>query len=324
MIFEDEIKKFGEDVEGKVSNINSEETTKTALINPFLRLMGYDTTDPAEVQYEYTADIGSKQNEKVDIAILSNGDPEILIECKPAYTELDETHISQLYRYFSITKSRIGLLTNGVVYKFFTDTSENNIMDDSPFIEVDLTSLSKKDIEKLEKFRKENYNLSKILSIADGLKYNNSVEKALLEEIEYPSDEMVRVIAKKVYTGTVTKKIVKTFRKIITNSFETTINKKVDKRLQEALKGNYSNSPNIVINEPEILTTPEELEGWYIIRAISSDIIDSVNTFYRDPVTRLYFKWTGVLNFNNRTMENITEITEWDTGVSSFGDVVLP
>ena len=103
MTFEDEIKEFSKTIPNKLEHIDSEETSKIALITPFLRLMGYDTTNPAEVKAEYTADVGTKQGEKVDFAILQDGEPLVFIECKSASNELTTDNISQLYRYFSIT-----------------------------------------------------------------------------------------------------------------------------------------------------------------------------------------------------------------------------
>ena len=86
MAFEDEIKEFVKTIPDKLEHIDSEETTKIALITPFLRLWGYDTADPTVVKAEYTADVGTKQGEKVDFAILEDGEPVVFIECKPSFT----------------------------------------------------------------------------------------------------------------------------------------------------------------------------------------------------------------------------------------------
>ena len=72
MSFEEKLKDFCAKIPNKHENIKTEETTKISLILPFIRLMGYDTTDPTIVQAEYTADIGNKKGEKVDFAILKN------------------------------------------------------------------------------------------------------------------------------------------------------------------------------------------------------------------------------------------------------------
>ena len=116
--FEEEIKSFASKVSEKIKHIDSEETTKTALILPFIQLMGYDTTNPQEVKAEYTADLGAKQGEKIDLAILRDTQEVILIECKSVNTKLSKNHLSQLLRYFNITDSEIGILTNKL-YMFY-------------------------------------------------------------------------------------------------------------------------------------------------------------------------------------------------------------
>ena len=120
----------------------NEEATKMALVAPFLRALGYDVFNPAEVMPEFSADLPLiKVGERVDYAILENNQPKILVEVKAYKTNLDEAERGQLQRYFHATEARIGLLTNGHVFQFFTDLDEANKMDEKPFAEVDLLNL---------------------------------------------------------------------------------------------------------------------------------------------------------------------------------------
>jgi len=68
---------------------------------PFINVLGYDVFDPTEVVPEFTADIGTKKGEKVDYAIMKDGKPIILFECKWSGADLNKEHASQLHRYFS-------------------------------------------------------------------------------------------------------------------------------------------------------------------------------------------------------------------------------
>ena len=154
--FSDELLKFSKSIDGKLEHIDNEESTKVALIFPFLGLLGYDITNPQEIKTEYVADIGAKRGEKVDIAILNDNKPLIIIECKPVNTTLGNYQISQLYRYFNITPAHIGILTNGIEYYFYTDSTKAGMMDETPFLEVNLTKLTVKQITEIEHFRKEN------------------------------------------------------------------------------------------------------------------------------------------------------------------------
>lgn len=325
MTFEEKLKNFVDEIPEKIKHINSEETTKIALIMPLLRIMGYDTTDPRIVQLEFTADIGTKKGEKIDIAIFKNDEAEILIECKPCMNELDENHISQLYRYYNITNSKIGILTNGIVYKFFTDTKSPGKMDNTPFLEINLNDLQNRDIIQLEKFSKEKYDVDKISDEVDILKYSNDIKNVLNIQIDEPNDEFVRVIAKEVYEGVLTKKPRDLFRKIIQKTFKEIINDRVDKALQNAIKnGEARDDVPIVVQKPEVETTNEELEAYYILRSIISEITDSERVTLRDrksycgvlldnnqnyPINRLYFN-----NINKLAISFFDKFEKTDNG----------
>ena len=311
MTFEDDIREFTKTIPGKLEHIDSEETTKIALITPFLRLMGYDTTNPAEVKAEYTADVGTKQGEKVDFAILEDGEPIVFIECKSAANELNTDNISQLYRYFSITDIQIGLLTNGVAYKFFTTGDDNNRMDEKPFLDIDLLNLNKKDIKELEKFKKVNFDVDEVISRADNLKYRNLIKKTLLSEFESPSDEFIKAVSKQVYDGILTQNVKERFGTIISVAITEIINERVNKTLANAVasneeeqEGNNAVEAEDAINEDGIITTDLEKEAYFIVRSITSEIVDNNRVALRDrkhycnilfdnnqrfPIVRLYF-----------------------------------
>ena len=72
----------------------TEEAAKTALVMPFLQALGYNVFNPSEVVPEYTCDVGIKKGEKVDYAICDGGKVRMLIECKPANSELNINHAS--------------------------------------------------------------------------------------------------------------------------------------------------------------------------------------------------------------------------------------
>jgi predicted type IV restriction endonuclease len=121
MDFIDRIRELASRAPKQLPHIQTEEATKNALVMPFIGALGYNVFDPTEVTPELTADVGIKKGEKVDYAILQDGQPIMLFECKWHGAELKDGHASQLYRYFSVTHARFGVLTNGIIYRFFTD-----------------------------------------------------------------------------------------------------------------------------------------------------------------------------------------------------------
>ena len=201
MTFEEDLNNFSKNVSAKKRGISTEETTKIALVLPFLRVLGYDVENPQELKAEYSADVGVKKSEKIDLAVCIENEVKMLMECKAANIRLTSNHQEQLYRYFSVSDVKIAVLTNGSVYQFFTDYDSPGRMDENPFLEVDLRNLTDKKIESLSLFTKDNFSLEKIQEHVEELKYRQLIHDALIEEISYPSDELMHVIAQKVYPG---------------------------------------------------------------------------------------------------------------------------
>ena len=133
MDFIDQLKQFAKRVESLKDTIQTEEATKTAIIMPFFSMLGYDVFNPQEFIPEFTADVGIKKGEKVDYAIMMNDHPAILIECKSISENLDR-HDSQLFRYFGTSEAKFAILTNGIIYRFYTDLENPNKMDEDPFL----------------------------------------------------------------------------------------------------------------------------------------------------------------------------------------------
>ena len=141
-------------------SLTNEEATKMALIAPFIQALGYDIFNPTEVKPEFSADLpGIKQGERVDYAVLENGQPKILIEAKPYRTDLRSAEKGQLSRYFQATHARIGILTNGRQFLFFSDLDRQNLMDEKPFAEIDLADLKAAPLEQIKQLSKSMFDL---------------------------------------------------------------------------------------------------------------------------------------------------------------------
>src|SRR3954467_14919592 len=154
MDFIDQNRELSARIPKQLPHIHTEEATKNALIMPFISALGYNVFDPTEVTPELHADIGLKKGEKVDYAILKDGKPILLFECKWHGADLSKEHASQLYRYFSVTEARFSVLTNGIIYWFYTDLDASNKMDAKPFFEFNMLDFKESDIEQLKKFSK--------------------------------------------------------------------------------------------------------------------------------------------------------------------------
>lgn len=130
-------------------------------------MLEYDVFDPQEFVSEFVCDVGTKKSEKADYAILSEGEPIILIEAKRVGMKLQKQQQNQLYRYFSVTHSRFAILTNGLQYNFYSDINSPNVMDTDPFFSFNILSYDPcLFIQTLELFIKDSLDIARILSEA--------------------------------------------------------------------------------------------------------------------------------------------------------------
>jgi len=302
MDLKDSIKQLSDRIEKLKENLLTEEATKNALIMPFLQALGYDVFNPLEVVPEFTCDIGTKKGEKIDYAIFKDGKPVILMECKHWQQDLN-LHDNQLLRYFTVSNSKFGILTNGIIYRFYTDLEKTNKMDEKPFLEVNLTDIKANQIDELKKFHKTYFDVDNILSSASELKYMGELKIVLSNEFSNPTPEFVKLLAKQVYDGQFTAKIIEQFTGLVKRSIANQINDTISDRLKTALKAESETTgdkeqsektiqdnskkelPEGVIwmsEDGSIVTTQEEMEGFYIVKAILRKYIEQERIVHRD------------------------------------------
>lgn len=285
--FTEQIKAFAKRVETLKGSIETEEATKTAVVMPFFQILGYDIFNPLEFNPEFTADVGIKKGEKVDYAILQDGLPMILIECKSINQKLTK-HDSQLFRYFGTTTAKFSILTNGIEYKFFTDLEVPNKMDTTPFFTFKIDELRDIHVAEIAKFRKEAFDVDKITSNASELKYLNALKGYLVEQFDNPSEDFVRFLVGEIYEGVKTKAAIEKFTPIVKRGLKLIVNDQVNDKLNAAL--NSTNENKVIIEEPVvetpesdgIVTTNDELECYAITKVILKDAIELERVFFRD------------------------------------------
>ncbi|MFN3684671.1 MAG: type I restriction endonuclease [Fimbriimonadaceae bacterium] len=300
----DQLRALSTRIPQHLAHTKTEEGTKHALVMPFIHALGYNVFDPTEVVPEFVADVGIKKGEKIDYAIMREGKPIILFECKHATANLDEVHFSQLFRYYHVTSARIGVLTNGVVYRFFTDLEEPNKMDAKPFLEFNLLDFHPPTVEEVKRFAKASFNMDEVLSAAVELKYTKAIKHILAEQMDAPSDEIVRFFAGRVYSGAKTQKVIQQFTDITRRALNQFIIDRINERLKSALgpesptveasrppaSQGPSSAPVGAAQPPEgataddgkVVTTEEEREAYLIVKAIVREVVDPKRVVMRD------------------------------------------
>lgn len=333
--FAAKINELSEKARRNKNDLQSEHATRNALVMPFLAAMGYDVFNPTEVVPEYTSDVGTKRGEKVDFAVLRDGEPVMLIECKPYGSALDPGKCNQLFRYFTAKPSaRIGILTNGTTYLFFTDLEKPNIMDSRPYMEFNLENIDETLVPEIRKLSKDCWDLDATISAASDLKYTRAIKRVLADELQSPSEEMVRFFAGKVYPGRLTPAVKGQFAGVVKRAFRDFLKDQMTERFKAAVAEDApaqaaESAPDTESGQPKIQTTPEEWQGFYLVKTILREVVDSRRVAMRDtqsycaillddnnrkPICRLHFnakqKYLGLFDANKK--EERVPITDID------------
>lgn len=340
-LFED-LRQLSEQVKKRQGHIRGEEATKQALVLPFLQVLGYDIYDPTEIRPEYVADFAKKKSngqfEKIDYALYVKGELGLFVECK-ALESKPEDHDGQLARYFNSTQSvRVGVVTNGICYRFYTDLRAPNLMDADPFLEFNILSVSERDAEMLKAFTKDGFNSASVQRYAEELISMDRITTLVDELLRNPSEEFIRFILGELnlVSGRITERVIERFAPIVKKSIQSALLGMMTKSIQQeiaptttlttpagavvdhsvpatadarSIGGDSRQTKAPVLPAPKdataIVTTEEELEIFRIVSRHCEESTHKVPIKHRDTVT--YF---GI---------NIGVVTRWFLRIFTSG-----
>jgi hypothetical protein len=263
----------------------TEEATKTSFVLPVIAALGYNIFDPSIVVPEMDCALVKGSGEKIDYAIMKDGKPIMLIECKHWKKSLS-LHETQLQKYFAASNARFGVLTNGIEYRFYTDLDKTNIMDEKPFLVLDMLNISDNDIAHLEKFHSSRFNENEILNEATQLQILTSLYDVVSRDFKEPSQTFVQYFVKAVNDGHFTSKQVTQYTPLVKKAIGTYINDVIADRLEAAGKQVNEQEETLPVEQkedtPKVVTTQEELDAYNIVRSILRKNIDVSRIGYTD------------------------------------------
>lgn len=315
MGFKEDIQKLAIQVIENKQYITNEETTKHSLIIPFIQVLGYDIFNPREVRPEFVSDFGKKKGTKVDYAIFKDDKPIIFIEAKPVNSNLTNFDSQLAYYFNAIHEVKLGIITNGVEYRFFTDLKAPNVMDEVPFFILSLANIEDSDINILTSFKKGNYDKDQLSKDAEVLAYTSTFNAALKTLFTTPSDEFIRFLIKNSNDIKVTANVIERFRPIVKKSINNAILDMVSTGLLQqenslktepapegkadpAIQKTKAPVDDQESGSAQIVTTDEEIAAFQIVKGILERAGKDVSGLnYRDTIN--YF------SINNRM------VTKW-------------
>jgi len=256
------VKDLAEHVKG------NEQATKQSLIGPFFTMLGYDLTDPRECIPEYKADFGKDRSTKpIDWAFLNNGTFAFFVEAKEVgrkLTGFDE----QLADYFAKDPNvKLGILTNGAQWRFFTDIVNPNVMDREPFARWDISADETPPYDVITLLQKSQYNAELIRAYAQRQRAQNLLVSELTRLLE-PAPEFTKLAIANIETRNLTVQVVESWKNIVAGA----LNEWARQRMLTAALS----QPNSASTEPKaeaakIETTQEELDAFAVIKKLLGD-----------------------------------------------------
>lgn len=270
----------------------NEESTKLFLVMPLLGILGFDYTNPFEVHPEHAADFSGSN--KVDLAILRDGKPIIAVECKRVGADLVEER-GQLRGYFNaLVSTKLGILTNGMAYEFFVDSAEPNIMDDEPFLTLDLemiarVGISEEVLDGLRCMTKEAYDPEHIAEAAYIRLVNKRLRTLMADEFSNPSEEFCRHLLRAADVKGVRKEAIsKHYGPMIKAAIHDVARLSVSLKTQSADSVETSERTNITDIDCRIITTERELEVFAYVRRRLAFLIKNEAQFA--AIEHIYYK----------------------------------
>lgn len=292
--FRPKVKAFAERMVSLAPRCTNEESTKLFLILPFLNFLGYDDRNPDEVCPEHGADFSEKYKNRVDFAILKGASPVIAIECKTLGMELKDER-GQLRSYFNAAPTvKMGVITDGLVYEFYADSDEPNMMDQTAFLALDLREVAKGKIEDsveegLRSLQKSNFDPENIGAEAKRKLIFQNVIQQIAKLAEEPSEPFVRMLLQNAGLSHVRTKALSEFREITRSAFREFVNLRIlqrldipakDKELEKSIAPQEATAADVAARADDVLTPSLlEMEVFQYIRRRLAFLVKDDNAF---------------------------------------------
>jgi hypothetical protein len=244
----------------------TEQATKQSLIGPFFTMLGYDLTDPRECLPEYKADFGKDRSTKpIDWGFKNNGAFAFFVEAKEVGKKL-AGYDEQLADYFAKDPNvKLGILTNGAQWRFFTDVVNANVMDKEPFARWDILAEEAPPLDVLTLLQKSQFNPELIRAYAQSQRKQNLLLQELTSLLE-PSPELTKLAIANIETRNLTQAVVDSWKPIVAGAISEWAKQRTLTSVLAAPTG--SSKEAAPESGGKIETTQEELEAFDVVRKI--------------------------------------------------------
>jgi hypothetical protein len=200
--------------------------------------------------------------------------------------------------------AKLGILTNGVHWRFFTDLEHDNIMDKKPFVEWQIISDEPVPWDFLNLLQKSKHSSELIRTFAERQRKQNLLVEELARLLE-PAPEFVRLAVEKIETRNLTAAVVENWKPVL----KAAINEWAkQQRLSSALSSPISNE-RVTSGETKqskaVETTQAELDGFAAVQKLlgadrPTEYVDTASYFKIHIPGRPFYAVCRLFNFGEK------------------------
>jgi hypothetical protein len=296
----------------RAGRAQTEAATNQYLVLPFFQLLGYDPLDPDEVVPEAHASFSDKFKNRVDFAICQDKTPVIAVESKKVGA-LVEANRGELKGYFNAVASvKLGILTDGLTFQLFTDTSAENMMDDEPFAVVDLAEAARDQVDAnaldaLMRLRKGTFDPANVGADARRKMHVAAYADALQRVLANPDERFVRVMMDVAsIEGRRTSRMMEEHAPLVREAADTMLDRKILERVGFADRSDLVRIPAESPAPVEAATQPAApIESGVVTTATELQVLEYVRTrlpFLIERDEDLFRKLSNIRSVDHKTV----------------------
>lgn len=187
--------------------------TRQSLIGPLFSLLGWDLTDPRECLPEYRADGLAVDVPPLDWVFLLAGEPVLLVEARATGERLPLADETLAAVFSACPTARVGIITNGLQWQFYTDLDRARVLDGHPFLVWDLV-IGPKPLDLLNLLQPGSLDPQHLRAFA----LNRRREEALANAIDQllaPSAEFIKLLVRDIEPRSLTMSVVESWRPLV-------------------------------------------------------------------------------------------------------------
>ncbi|MFQ9917456.1 MAG: hypothetical protein ACLRWQ_14685 [Flavonifractor plautii] len=181
-------------------------------------------------------------------------------------------------------------------------------MDDDPFLTINILDVRENQVPELKKFSKSVFDIDSIFSTASELKYVHEFKRVFTEQLDTPADDFIRFFLQGCYSGPKTQNVIEKFRPVLRKALNDLISEMMNDKIKAAWAAPVEVFPlsskpvddipshrNSVDEKriPNIVTTEEELEAFFIIKNLFADLVDIHEITYKDTESYINILYKG-------------------------------